>query len=62
MKRIVVVEATSTGANYIADIIKRGYEPVVLEPRISRDSVFYEAQTHSRTEARRFSLYGNMTR
>ncbi len=31
---IVVVEATSTGYNYIGDIIKRGYEPVVLESRI----------------------------
>lgn len=37
MKKIVVVEATSTGANYIADIIKRGYEPVILEPVISKE-------------------------
>ena len=33
MKKIVVVEAASTGANYIADIIKRGYEPVILRRR-----------------------------
>ena len=31
---IVVVEACSTGYNYIEDIIKRGYEPIVLETRI----------------------------
>jgi biotin carboxylase len=53
MKKIVVVEATSTGANYIADIIKRGYEPIILEPIISQDSVFFEAQHHSRKEARK---------
>ena len=30
-KRIVVVECMSTGVNYIEDIIKRGYEPIVVE-------------------------------
>lgn len=30
-KKIVVVECISTGVNYIEDIIKQGYEPVVLE-------------------------------
>ena len=30
-KKILLVECMSTGVNYIEDIIKRGYEPVVVE-------------------------------
>ena len=29
---IVIVDATSTGVNYILDVYKRGYHPVVIEP------------------------------
>lgn len=36
---IVVVEASSTGFNYVEDIIKRGYEPIVLETWISSPDV-----------------------
>lgn len=32
---IVIVEGISTGYNFIEDIIKRGYEPVVLETRFA---------------------------
>ncbi len=34
MENIIIVDALSTGKNYISDIIKRGYQPVVLETRI----------------------------
>ena len=34
-KRILVVECMSTGVNYIEDIIKRGYEPVVVEGHVA---------------------------
>lgn len=30
-KKIVLVECWSTGANYVEDILKRGYEPVIVE-------------------------------
>ena len=53
MKKIVVVEATSTGANYIADIIKRGYEPVILERVVDPASPNYEVVEHIRAEARK---------
>lgn len=33
MRNIMVVECRSTGTNYIEDIINRGYNPVVLEPK-----------------------------
>ena len=33
MRNIVIVECISTGINYIEDIINRGYNPVVLEPK-----------------------------
>lgn len=33
MKNIVVVEAISTGYNYVEDIVRRGYRPVVLDTR-----------------------------
>lgn len=32
MRNIIVVDAVSTGYNYVEDIIRRGYSPVVLEP------------------------------
>ena len=38
--KIVLVECMSTGANYVEDIIKRGYEPVIVE-----------ASDHAGTEA-----------
>ena len=42
---IIVVEACSTGYNYVEDIIKRGYEPVVLETWIGSPDVreFFQA-------------------
>ena len=30
MRNIIVVECTSTGKNYIGDIVNRGYNPIVL--------------------------------
>ena len=33
MRNIVIVECISTGINYIEDIINRGHNPVVLEPK-----------------------------
>lgn len=29
--KIVLVECWSTGANYVEDILKHGYEPVIVE-------------------------------
>ena len=31
MRNIVVVEAISTGYNFVDDIVKRGYNPIVLQ-------------------------------
>ena len=31
MRNIIIVEAASTGYNYIEDVVRRGYNPVVLE-------------------------------
>ena len=33
-RNIIVVECISTGINYIEDIINRGYNPIVLEPKM----------------------------
>lgn len=33
MRNIIVVECISTGINFIEDIIHRGYNPIVLEPK-----------------------------
>lgn len=33
MRNIVIVDAVSTGYNYVEDIWRRGYNPVVLEPQ-----------------------------
>ena len=52
MRKIVVVEAVSTGANYIADIIKRGYEPVNLELILDPNSKFYKELLFFRESAR----------
>lgn len=35
MENILIVDASSTGKNYILDSVKRGYHPVVLETRVS---------------------------
>ena len=32
-RNILVVECISTGINFIEDIINRGYNPIVLEPK-----------------------------
>ena len=32
MRNIVIVEAVSTGYNLVEDIVRRGYNPVILEP------------------------------
>ena len=34
MRNIIIVECISTGINYIEDIINRGYNPIVLEPKM----------------------------
>ena len=38
MKNIVIVEAISTGVNFITDIVHRGYHPVVLELTLAEGS------------------------
>ena len=38
MRNIIVVEAFSTGKNYVQDIINRNYNPVVLELKSANDS------------------------
>ena len=35
MRNIIIVECISTGTNYIEDIINRGYNPIVLEPKMA---------------------------
>lgn len=42
MERVVIVEALSTGKNYVKDCVDRGLEPVVLEPRILSKSMAAE--------------------
>ncbi len=37
-RNIVIVDVLSTGYNYVEDIVRRGYHPVVLETRILRES------------------------
>ena len=39
MENIIVVDCISTGVNFIADIINRGYNPIVLELKPSDDIV-----------------------
>ena len=39
MENIIVVDCISTGINFIADIINRGYNPIVLELKPSEDIV-----------------------
>ena len=34
MRNIIVVEAISTGANFIRDIVNRNYNPIILNTRI----------------------------
>lgn len=41
MENIIVVEAISTGLNYIRDITYRNYRPVVLETRVPEDAKDY---------------------
>ncbi len=38
MKNIVIVDILSTGVNYVEDIVKRGYNPVILESKGLPDS------------------------
>ena len=38
MKNIIIVQCTSTGINYVQDIIDRNYNPVVLELKPSDDT------------------------
>ena len=53
MKKIVVVDAVSTGANFIADIMKRGYEPVALIPYAESGSYFSTFDKHALEAARK---------
>ena len=51
MRNIIIVEAFSTGVNYITDITHRGYNPVVLEPAINEESLVRERKsTYERTK------------
>ncbi len=38
MRNIIIVECTSTGINYVQDIIDRNYNPIVLELKPVNDS------------------------
>lgn len=38
MRNIIIVECISTGVNFIEDIINRGYNPIVLEPKMIDDT------------------------
>jgi len=38
MRNIIIVDAISTGMNFIHDIISRGYHPVVIQSKVSGDS------------------------
>lgn len=38
MRNIIIVEAISTGKNFIRDIINRGYNPIVIQSNVSGDS------------------------
>ncbi|MCR5747941.1 MAG: ATP-grasp domain-containing protein [Lachnospiraceae bacterium] len=42
MKSIVIVDLLSTGFNYVADIVKRGYKPVIVESLRITNSFVYE--------------------
>lgn len=53
MRTIIIVEATSTGANYVADIMKRGYQPVVLELQYGDSPEMLESIRAHRAEARK---------
>ena len=46
MKNIIIVECISTGKNFIEDIINRGYNPIVLEPKIAETE---EGEEYRRT-------------
>ena len=53
MRNIVIVECISTGINYIEDIINRGYNPVVLEPKRIDTEVGREYQKMVENEYKR---------
>ncbi len=46
MRNIIIVECISTGVNFIEDIINRGYNPIVLEPKIAETE---EGEEYRRT-------------
>ena len=45
MRNIIVVEAVSTGYNFVEDIYRRGYNPVILEPLDSSDDIVAKRRT-----------------
>ena len=45
MRNIIVVEAVSTGYNFVEDIYRRGYNPVVLEPLDPSDDIIAKRRT-----------------
>ena len=53
MRNIVIVECISTGINYIEDIINRGHNPVVLEPKRIDTEVGREYQKMVENEYKR---------
>jgi len=32
MKNIIIIDASSTGYNLVEDAVRRGYNPIVVEP------------------------------
>ena len=45
MRNIIVVEAVSTGYNFVEDIYRRGYNPVILEPLDPSDDIIAKRRT-----------------
>ena len=39
MRNIIVVDAISTGYNYVEDIVRRGYQPIVLNSKQSEEGI-----------------------
>ena len=64
MRNIIIVEAASTGHNYIEDIVRRGYNPVVLETRSDSEDLInfrngaYAAAWHKPDIVRECETYG----
>lgn len=50
MENIVIVDCESTGKNFIADIIRKNYNPVVLESKVLSDIWGFDDENKSSKE------------